>query len=141
MFLGLGFLWIIDGRIKKEQAFHAFIATLIAWGVAYMIKTLFPTPRPYLVLGATPLTMTFPKDGSFPSEHTAAAWALALTVWQHSRKIGFWFLLGAVLVSIGRILSLVHYPIDILGGILIGVATSYFFEKMHLFRILSGKRY
>ena len=139
--MGLGLLWIIDGRIKKEQAFHAFIVTLIAWGIAYMIKTLFPTARPYQVLGVTPLTATFPKDGGFPSEHTAAAWALALTVWQHSKKIGIWFMLGAMLVSVGRVLSLVHYPIDIIGGILIGTFSSYLFEKMHLFKILSGKRY
>lgn len=140
MFAGLAFLWVVDGRIKKEQAFHALITTLIAWGCASMIKSLFPTERPFEVLGLTPLTVTFPQDGSFPSEHSASAFALAATVWQHDRKVGIVFVILALGVGLGRVLSRVHYAQDVLAGVIIGVSVAYLFEKLHLFKILSGRK-
>jgi len=139
MFAGLIVLWFIDGRIKKEQAFHALVTTLFAWGLASMIKALYPTERPFEELGMMPLTITFPRDGSFPSEHSAAAWALATTIWFHSKKLGFWFMAGAVGVSMGRILSGVHYPVDVVGGIVIGFSVAYLFIRLHLFKVLSGR--
>lgn len=132
-------MWVVDGRIKKEQAFHALITTLMAWGLASMVKALFPSERPFEVLGLSPLTATLPQDGSFPSEHTASAWALAATVWQHDRKVGALFILGALGVGIGRVLSMAHYSHDVLGGMIIGICVAYLFEKFHLFKVLSGR--
>jgi undecaprenyl-diphosphatase len=140
MFAGLVYLWVVDGKIKKEQAFHALITTLIAWGIANMIKNLFPTERPFEVLGLVPLTATLPQDGSFPSEHTTAAWALAATVWQHDKKSGLVFAIMALGVGLGRILSHVHYSHDVFGGAFIGISTAFLFEKLHLFKILSGRK-
>jgi len=37
MFFGLVVHWFIDGKIKKEQAFHAFLSALIAWAVSEMM--------------------------------------------------------------------------------------------------------
>ena len=105
-----------------------------------MIKSLFPTVRPFETLGLPPLTVTLPQDGSFPSEHTTAAWALAATIWQHDKKIGLIFILLAIGVGLGRILSRAHYTHDVLAGIIIGVATAYLFERLHLFKILSGRK-
>lgn len=140
MFAGLVVLWLIDGKIKKEQAFHALVSTLFAWGIASMIKALYPTERPFELMGFVPLTMTIPLDGSFPSEHTASAWALATTVWLHNKTTGVIFILAAIGVSFGRILSGVHFPIDVLTGAIIGFSVSFLFEKLHLFKILTGKR-
>lgn len=140
MFLGLVVLWFIDGRIKKEQAFHALISTLIAWGIASMIKSLIPASRPFEVWGLTPLTVTLPQDGSFPSEHAASAWAMATTLWLHNKKTGTLFIVGATGVGIGRVMSMVHYPQDVAVGVMIGFLVSYLFVKLHLFKVLSGKK-
>jgi undecaprenyl-diphosphatase len=140
MFLGLVILWFIDGRIKKEQAFHALISTLIAWGITSMIKSLIPVERPFESLGLLPLTVTMPHDGSFPSEHTAAAWAMATTIWLHNKKTGSFFIIGALGVGIGRVMSMVHYPQDIVVGVMIGFLVSYLFVKLHLFKVLSGRK-
>lgn len=140
MFAGLVFLWFIDGKIKKEQAFHALIATLIAWGISNMIKNLFPAVRPFETLGLVPLTFTQPINGSFPSEHTASAWAMATTLWLHDKKMGTLFIIAATGVGLGRVMSRVHYPIDVVVGVVIGFMVSYLFEKLHLFNVLSGKR-
>lgn len=140
MFAGLVVLWFVDGKIKKEQAFHALVSTLIAWSIADMIKNLFPIVRPFELTGIIPLTATIPLDGSFPSGHSAASWAMATTVWLHDKRIGYLFFLEAFGVSLGRVLSGVHYPIDVIVGIIIGFSVSYLFERLHLYKILSGKK-
>lgn len=141
MYFGLFILWVIDGRIKKEQAAHAFFAAVLAWVIAEMIKEIFPTPRPFEInhlpiLTLTDLTRT---NGAFPSAHTASTFAMAVTVWMHEKGIGSAFLIGALFVGAGRILGNVHYPADILGGVVIGILVAFATERLHLFKILSPK--
>ena len=136
MFAGLLFLWFIDGRVKKEQALHAFFASLIAWALTLMIKTLIPTMRPFQIEDSLPMTMTIPLDPSFPSTHTAVAFALAVSVWLHNKKVGIFFIIAAFLVGWGRIASNVHYFGDVLAGAAIGIAIAYIVEKLHLFKLV-----
>ncbi len=136
MFAGLGYLWVINGKIKKEQALHALLTTLVAWGIAQMIKGLFPTARPFHTNGITPLTITVPTDAAFPSGHTSAAFGLAVSVWLHDKKIGKVFLVSAILVGLGRILGNVHSFLDISGGCVLGAVTAVVVEKLHLRKLL-----
>jgi undecaprenyl-diphosphatase len=136
MFLGLLLLWLIDGLIKKEQALHAFISALFTWTVTQMIKSFYPSLRPFEVNGISPMTLSVPLDGSFPSTHTAVAFALAFAVYLHNRKTGIIFLLGAIIVALGRVLSNVHFAVDIAAGAIIGVAIAYLLEKMHVTKLL-----
>ncbi|KKR38067.1 MAG: bacitracin transport permease BCRC [Candidatus Woesebacteria bacterium GW2011_GWA1_40_45] len=136
MFFGLLILWLIDGRIKKEQVLHALAASLIAWTLAEIVKRLIPTARPFMVNGGEPLTLTVMADGSFPSGHTSAAFALAVTIWLHDRKIGWAYIIAAIMVGIARVLANVHYPVDILAGAILGMLTAFGVEKVHLFSLL-----
>ena len=86
MFAGLLYLWFVDGRLKKEQVLHALLASLIAWVLTQMIKSLVPTLRPFQVSGTLPMTFTIPFDSSFPSGHAASAFAVATSIWLHDRK-------------------------------------------------------
>ena len=87
MFAGLLVLWIIDGKIKREQVLHALIACIFAYLISLMIKEFFPMPRPFELNGERPLTITVHSDGAFPSSHAAVAFALGVTVWLHNKKI------------------------------------------------------
>jgi undecaprenyl-diphosphatase len=136
MYLGLIVLWITDGRIKKEQVIHALSATLIAFLTAEILKSIFHTARPFIVQGLTPLTLTIPSDAAFPSTHTAVAFALAITVWLHDRKVGWIYLIWALFVGVARILANVHYPIDIWGGAILGIIIALGLEKVHLFNFI-----
>ncbi|MFI5240865.1 MAG: phosphatase PAP2 family protein [Microgenomates group bacterium] len=140
LFAGLFILWFIDGKIKKEQVIHALFACVGAWLIAALIKEVYPTVRPFLVNGSDILTMTIPKDGAFPSEHTTLAFALAVTVFMHDRRVGWIFLISAFLVGVARVLANVHYPIDIIGGALLGTLVAIVVEKTHLFQLLRGRK-
>jgi undecaprenyl-diphosphatase len=141
MFVGLLALWIIDGKVKQEIVVHTIISVILAWVAADLFKEIFPTLRPYHVNGMTPLTITkHHLDGSFPSSHTSVAFALAVSVFLHNRKIGLIFLASAFGVGIGRVLSFVHYPIDILGGAVFGCVIAYSMEKVHVMNIVNKFR-
>lgn len=131
MFAGLAVLWLIDGKIKKEQVAHALIASFLAWLITEFIKQIFHTPRPFMVDGFHPLTVTTPTDPAFPSSHSALAFALAFTVWLHDKKVGIIFITLAILVGVARILADVHYPVDIVGGAIVGLAVAFLMEKIH----------
>lgn len=131
MFGGLLILWIFDGRVKREQALHAFAAVLLAWVIAQILKSLLPTTRPFLLNGEFPLTFTVHTDNSFPSGHSAMAFSLAVTMWLHNRKLGFFYLVAAFLVGIGRVFANVHYLLDIVAGGLLGGLVAVVVDKFH----------
>lgn len=139
LFAGLFILWIIDGRIKKEQVIHALLACFTTWVLALIIKYFFPTFRPFLIDGGGVLTLTTPFGGSFPSEHTSIAFALSTTIFMHDRRVGWLFLVSAILIGGARVLANVHYPLDIFGGAFLGTLTAVIIEKVHLFKLLSRK--
>ncbi|MBI2066104.1 phosphatase PAP2 family protein [Candidatus Woesebacteria bacterium] len=132
MFGGLLILWLIDGKIKREQVLHALLAAGVAWGVAQVIKAVFPTTRPFELNGLIPLTLIPSSDGAFPSGHAAAAFALATTIWLHDKKVGSAFVIAALIVGAARVWGNVHYPIDILAGAVLGIVAAFVIEKVHL---------
>lgn len=136
MFLGLAVLWVVDGRIKREQALHALASSTIAWVLAEMFKSFIPIVRPFHLNGLEPLTLTIPNGFAFPSSHTAVAFALAVTIWLHDKKIGTVYLVAATMVGVARIAAHVHFPIDIIGGALIGITVAYLVENVHFSRLV-----
>jgi len=137
MFIGVGILWFIDGKIKKEQALHAIFSIVTSGSIVYIIKSLFPTLRPFQFDGRPPLTLTIPSDGSFPSSHAAISFALAASIYLHNKKAGLFFITCAVFVSLGRILSNVHSVWDVIFGSLIGIVVASAIRKLHLFKALN----
>ena len=74
-----------------------------------------------------------PTDSSFPSGHTAALFAAAVALVMFYKVKGLPALGIALLVAISRIYLCMHYPSDVLGGIVIGSAcgiAGYFLMKL-----------
>ncbi len=136
MFFGLVVLWVIDGKIKKETVVHSIFACLVAYSITELIKTFIPMARPFQESGILPLTLTIPDDGTFPSSHSAVAFALAVTIIKHDKKVGILYLVMAGLVGIARIMAYVHYPLDIMSGALIGTIVSILTSSKHFVRLL-----
>lgn len=62
---------------------------------------------------------------SFPSDHALVSFCLATGLWIVSRRLGFWALIYAALISFPRIYIGAHYPTDILAGAGLGVVIAY----------------
>lgn len=79
--------------------------------------------RPFMDHALTQLVAHAPGN-SFPSDHTTvtAAIAMGLLLFTRFKKIGYVTLALAVLIGFSRIFVGIHYPLDIAGGLLVGVA-------------------
>lgn len=136
LYLGLIILWFIDGRIRKEQVLHALLASLFALSIALLIKHFFPTLRPFVLNGRETDVLVKPTDGAFPSEHTALAFSIAVTIFMHDKRVGWFYLFAALVIGVARVLANVHYPVDIIGGAFIGTLIAVLVEKTHVFKLL-----
>lgn len=82
--------------------------------------------RPFAVIDTLTAYNVFVDSSSFPSLHAAMATAFAgAWLWSGSRRVGWWLLLWAILIGVARIITGVHYPSDIIGGVASGLIASW----------------
>ena len=132
-FLGeKGWFWIVLSIVlccmKKTR--KAGVASLLSLLGSFLItnlllKNLIARPRPYQEMETLILLIEKPLDYSFPSGHTSASFASALTCYQMLPKpYGTVFVVLAALVAYSRLYLGAHYPTDIIGGFLVAFAVS-----------------
>lgn len=114
------------------QLFFTFFPAIAAFVAADGIKFFFPAIRPFAALNFMPLVLGENPMASFPSTHASIFAALAVTIFFHNKKIGVWFLLGALVIGLARIAAGIHWPSDILAGFLFGGLVAYFSEYFWL---------
>ena len=88
-----------------------------------LLKPLVARVRPCDILTEVQLLIPRPDDFSFPSGHTAASFASVTALWLAGKKR--WALAAlplAVLIAFSRMYLCVHFPTDILGGMVLGAA-------------------
>ena len=101
-------------------ALYIFTPVFFAWIFVDLWKFAAPIARPFVELSFTPLVLGENPLESFPSSHATIFAALGVAIFWQNKKVGIWFLLGALLVGLARVAAGVHYPIDILAGFLLG---------------------
>lgn len=124
-------------NISKESGLILGLVYIYSTIVNIVLKMIFMTPRPFEVLPDIAGKRIHTATGySFPSGHTQGAasffTALALRIRKRWFTVLAIFLMIAVAVS--RVYLGVHWPVDVLGGLLIGTGLGYL-----LHRILSRK--
>ncbi|MFA5767520.1 MAG: phosphatase PAP2 family protein [Candidatus Paceibacterota bacterium] len=118
-------LWKSKGLIVR-----AFLAGIVArFGFAEVIRLLWPHSRPFIDNDVN-LLLTHEATSSFPSGHTSFFFALAAVIYAYNKKAGVLFMAGSFLVSISRVFGGVHWPADILGGILVGLLSGWLVIKV-----------
>lgn len=94
------------------------------------IKNLVARIRPYEVVDGLVLIVAKAHDLSFPSGHTAASFAFATGAFLCApKKLWIPSLILAVLISVSRLYVGIHWPTDVLGGMVTGIfcgAASFF---------------
>ena len=124
-----GIFWIVLAvvllLIPKTRKSGLIVAAALCIDVIVcngILKNLFARTRPFDVNEAVQLLITAPKDFSFPSGHTAASFAaVAALYFAGEKKLWKVSLVLAVLIAFSRMYLYVHYPTDILGGVLVGL--------------------
>jgi undecaprenyl-diphosphatase len=116
------------GSHRTERRKGAVLSTASA-GLALLINQpiahLVDRTRPFLAHPAhAHLLISQSHDPSFPSDHATGAFALAFGIWIYDRTIGAFILVLAAIVGFARVYVGTHYPGDVLGGALIGIAVA-----------------
>ena len=117
--------WAQAGKkMRSELAIATLLAAIVATALDKILSSLYYDPRPFVSQGVTPL-ISHAADNGFPSEHTLFGVTLAFVLFLYRPKLGLLAIALALIIGIARVLAHVHSPIDILGGILIGIAAGY----------------
>ena len=123
----IGVLFLLMGFWKKVWFRNGFLVlfSLLADLILCnkLLKPLFDRTRPYYVLDYEPLIPPV-GDASFPSGHTAVSFAAATAIYAINRKWGIAAYAFAVLMGFSRLYLGVHFPLDVLGGALVGTVAA-----------------
>lgn len=114
---GLALLLVKKDRYQMWG--RAIMTGLVALLFAKIISLLYHGQRPFETLGVTPGAAYLPDPG-FPSDHALLVFTAVFVVWGSTKnaRVSGVLLVLATLVAVGRVMALVHTPLDILGGVL-----------------------
>lgn len=141
-----GIIWVIIGfifiTIKKYRTIG--IAMFISLFLSFLLGNIVLKPlihriRPCDVNTYINLLIPRPEDFSFPSGHTMSSFAAAMAIFLYNKKIGVFALILALVISYSRLYLYVHYPSDIIGGLIIGVSIAFFTVKIIINKIVVTK--
>lgn len=121
-----------DENIKK-LGIECLTAITSSHLLVQILKRMISRERPYNIFkNINTFGMTL-KDSSWPSGHTTASFSLATTISMNLPYIGVMVIGLALIVGISRIYLAVHYPSDVLSGLLIGSVFSVFLHGYYFF--------
>mgnify|MGYP000112581642 FL=1 len=133
-----GMIWILFTclllMIPRTRRWGAALAAALCLDAIIcniLLKPMVCRIRPCDVNQTVQLIIARPADYSFPSGHTGAAFAVASVMFlgmPHS--IGVPALIVASLIGFSRIYLGVHFPTDVLGGVVIGCAAGFVAWKL-----------
>ncbi|OGI95790.1 hypothetical protein A2917_00560 [Candidatus Nomurabacteria bacterium RIFCSPLOWO2_01_FULL_42_17] len=114
-----------------QKKWREFILVCLSGGAAYILakilKILIHTPRPFDPFPQ--VQSLFVETGyAFPSGHTMVASAIAFALFFTNKKVGYVFMFFALVIGLARITAGVHFPVDILGGLILGSIVALFMK-------------
>ncbi len=128
----LGMLAMLGGRTGRWAALAGLVAQVVGLASSEVLKNLVMQPRPFLSLADVRPLVDAPNSYSIPSVNVTCAFAACsgalLTVWRLFSQVPLWgwgYLILAAALSYSRVYVGVHYPSDVLGGALLGIAVGW----------------
>ena len=120
--------YALIAKVPGNTRYDAYCRILMAGLTTYLLAKLLGTiyqpamERPFELMGVAPGAAYLDNPG-FPSDHALFVAAITLAVWFETKHkiITAILLVFVALVCIGRVLALVHTPLDIIGGVAVAV--------------------
>lgn len=134
----LSFVWILMSALlifypkTRKTGIVVLVSLLVNFLLCNIIlKNLVQRIRPFDVNTTIGIIIPKPTDFSFPSGHTSAGFTVAAALFcEHKKTIRIAALILAAVIAFSRLYLYVHYPTDVIGGIVIGIFSGYCGSKM-----------
>lgn len=115
-------------KVPKGQRLQSYSRILMAGLTAYLLAKLLGAiyqpsdERPFELLGAT-AGASFLNNPGFPSDHVLFVTAITCAVWFETKQRAISIVLAGLVIAVGlgRVLALVHTPVDVIGGVAIAL--------------------
>ena len=121
----IGTMFVLGKRPSRRGAVTAGLSAVAAVGIAQLVTAFVDRARPFV---ADPIVNVFVHHGpdrSFPSDSATAAFAIATALLVYKPRLGWFALVLAAAWGVGRVAVGMHYPTDILAGIVLGAGVSF----------------
>ena len=116
-----GWQWMKGRRARARELLRAIGVAGFAWLIAEALKGLVASPRPFLVIEHLKPLIRHGGYNAFPSGHVTFFFALGVALLlSGKRALGTIFMAAAFVMGLARVAAGIHWPIDVLGGILLG---------------------
>ena len=142
-----GELWIVLAVLlmlfrRHRQAGLAVGAGLLLDLAAcnLILKPLIGRVRPFLVNTAVELLIEAPSSAAFPSGHTASSFAAVGALWACESPLWKPACVAAVLMALSRLYLYVHWPTDVLGGVVLGWLCGWLGAKLVIYAAETFRR-
>ncbi|WP_442600567.1 undecaprenyl-diphosphatase [Paenibacillus sp. KN14-4R] len=124
--------WFTRTDKNRRMIFIALLSAAIGLGISVLLGDFFYRDRPFVAHNVFQL-IPHAINASFPSDHATASFAIAMSIWLYRRKEGWAWLALATAISFSRVWVGVHYPLDVISGMVNGVLCAllinYIFSK------------
>ncbi len=104
----------------KITAYFFTTAIISRFFFGEILKKIIARPRPFELHSVTQI-LPYDAGLSFPSGHMSFFFALSIVVFFYNKKAGIILFAGSFLMGLARIFVGIHYPLDILGGMILGI--------------------
>ena len=117
------FLMIVYFLLRKERKLALLITIGIVVGavLTFPVKFLIDRARPYDQIASARVLTPPEPDPSFPSGHTEMSFLAATVVSRFHPEYSRYLYAFSFVVALSRIYVGVHFPADVLGGVIIGI--------------------
>lgn len=114
---------IIFFWFKKERRLALVLTLGIIAGAffTYPLKFIIARARPYEQMDSTRLLTPLEADPSFPSAHAEMSFLASTVVSRYHPEYAKYLYAFSIIVALSRVYVGVHYPADVIGGLIIGI--------------------
>src|SRR3989344_2632702 len=109
------------GERRRRLTYVLAVALPLGYALARLAGLFFGHQQPFATEGFEPL-IPHEIDNSFPSDHVALAGVFASVAFLADRRVGLVLWALTLLVGLARMLSGLHYGLDVLVGAVLGLA-------------------
>ncbi len=125
VWIAASLLLLLFPKTRKAGVAMAIGLALEALCCNVILKPMAARVRPCDVNTKVSLLIERPSDFSFPSGHAGSSFAAAFSLFFAKRRLWIPAFFLAVLISFSRLYLYVHYPTDVVAGVLIGMAAGW----------------